>query len=52
MKTAISVLGVFHAGKYRLIFVELTLCNGNIYLNDILPHNAACSDIEVPMSLN
>ena len=52
MKTAISILGMLHAGKDRLIFVELTLCDGYIYPDNILPHNAACADVEVPVGLN
>jgi hypothetical protein len=47
MKTAISVLRTLHARKNRLIFVELPFCNGHIDLDDILPHDAACPDVEM-----
>lgn len=47
MKASIALLGALAALKDDLVLVELTLFNGDINLDDILPDDATCTDVEV-----
>ena len=47
MKASIALLGVLTALKDDFVLVELTLFDGNVNLDDILPDDATGTDVEV-----
>ena len=47
METAVSVLGAVETLKDSLVLVELPLLNRDIDADDVLPHDATSTDVEV-----
>jgi hypothetical protein len=47
MQTSIPVLRALHAREDGLVLVKLLLLDRNVDLDDVLPHNTACADVEM-----
>jgi hypothetical protein len=47
VQPSVSIFGALEARKYRLIFVELTLLDRDIDPDDVLPHDAPSTDIQM-----
>ena len=47
MQTPVTLLSAFCAFQNRLVLMELSLCDGNIYSDNVLPDDPASTDVEM-----
>ena len=50
MQPSVCVFGPLEARENGLVFVELAFLNSNIDPDDILPHDAPCTNIQMSVS--
>ena len=52
MKATIAFLGTLTAFQDYIVLVELTLFNRDVDLDNILPDDAACTNVEVTTAMS